>query len=276
MDHRMNWGSLSKAERDLSYNNSAAVADSAAQVESWRSASTAFRLAHGGHLDIAYGPKPRNQLDLYPASDASAPCLIFIHGGYWMRNGRENFACMAEGALAKGWSAALPSYTLAPDATLTEIVAEIRRSLDWFAENRALHGITGPVILSGWSAGGHLTAMTFDHPVVKAALPISGVFELGPIRDTYINDAVRLTDEEIVTLSPLRLQSAPKPMSIAYGTRELSALVEDSRALNAMRAMLHQPGHLIPVAGADHFSILESLRKADGLLMRAAEELLHL
>ena len=211
----MHWGLLSKAERDLAYNNSAAVADSAAQVESWRSASSAFRLAHPKHLDIAYGPAPRNKFDLYPARDASAPCLIFIHGGYWMRNGRENFACMAEGAMAKGWSAALPSYTLAPDATLTDIVAEIRLALDWFAANRAKCGIEGPVILSGWSAGGHLTAMTLDHTVVKAALPISGVFELGPIRDTYINDAVHITDAEIAALSPLRLPSSRKPMTIA-------------------------------------------------------------
>jgi hypothetical protein len=36
-------------------------------------------------------------------------------------------------------------------------------------------------------------------------LAISGVFELGPVRDTYLNEKLRLTEQEIVLLSPMRL-----------------------------------------------------------------------
>ena len=52
--------------------------------------------------------------DLYPANDPKAPCFVHIHGGYWQRNSKEVFAFLAEGPLARGWSAALPGYTLAP------------------------------------------------------------------------------------------------------------------------------------------------------------------
>jgi acetyl esterase/lipase len=268
------WAELSQAARDAAYNNNLAVANSAALIERRNAASAAFRAAHAAGLDVPYGPAPRQRFDLFPASAASAPCLVFIHGGYWQRNTREDFACFAEGVFAHGWSAALPGHTLAPDATLAEIVAEIRRALDWLGTDGAKHGIgAGPIVVSGWSAGGHLTAVVLDHPRVAAGLAISGIFELAPIRDTYLDEKLRLTDAEIETLSPLRLPPVPKPLAISYGTAELPALVEDSRDLYAHRMAAMAPGSLLPIAGADHFTILEELRRPDGKLVRAALEL---
>ena len=192
---------------------------------------------------------------------------MFIHGGYWQAV-PEEFACLIEGPRAIGWSAALPGYTLAPDLSLTGIVAEIHAALDWLAAHGPANGIAGPIVLSGWSAGGHLTAMALGHPAVRAGLAISGLFELGPIRDTYLNEKLRLTDAEIAALSPLRLPVSPKPLAIAYGTAELPPLVSDSRELHARRAAAHAPGPLLPVAGADHFTIVLELQKPDGQLTR--------
>ena len=259
---------MSCAERHAAYNNGGAVNDSAALNAAREAASAAFRAAHPEHLDLRYGPRERNTWDLFPASDPKARCLVFIHGGYWQRNSKEQFANLIGGPYARGWAAALPGYTLAPDATMTDIVGEIRASLDWLAEHGPPHGIAGPIVLSGWSAGGHLTAMCLDHPGVVAGLAISGLFELGPIRDTYLNERLRLTDAEIASLSPLRLPAVQKPLAIAYGTAELPPLVSDSRDLHALRAAVHAPGVLIPVAGANHFTIVHELRDAEGLLTR--------
>jgi acetyl esterase/lipase len=129
------------------------------------------------------------------------PCFVHIHGGYWQRGSREIFACLAEGALAHGWSAALPGYTLAPEANLTQITNELRTAFDWLDAEAAEHGIEGPVIVTGWSAGGHLTAFILDHRKVAAGLSISGVFELAPLRDSpHVNDKVNLSEVEIETL----------------------------------------------------------------------------
>ena len=125
-----------------------------------------------------------------------------------------------------------------------------------------------------WSAGGHLTALCLGHRLVAAGLAISGIFELGPLRDTYLNEKLRLTDQEIVALSPVRLPMVHKPLAITYGTAELSPLVSDSRDLHAMRSAQHQPGVLIPVAGANHFTIVHELRDADGILTRQLDLLL--
>jgi arylformamidase len=264
----MNWGAMSRAERDAAYNNTMAVKNSAELNAAREAASAAFRQAHPEHLDLRYGPRERNTWDLFPAADPEAPCIVFIHGGYWQRNSKEQFANLIGGPFARGWAAALPGYTLAPDGSLTEIVAEINAALDWLAAHGPDHGIKGKVVLSGWSAGGHLTAMCLGHPRVSAGLAISGIFEMGPIRDTYLNEKLKLTDTEIERLSPLRLPMVRKPMAITYGTAELAALVNDSRALHAARAAAHLPGALIPVAGANHFTITHELRDADGELTR--------
>ena len=269
----MDWGALSRAERDAAYNNTAAVADSGPLSDARNAASAAFRAAHPGALDLAYGPRERNRWDLFPAADPGAPCLVFIHGGYWQRNSREGFAVLAEGVRAHRWSAALPGYTLAPDASLSGIVAEISAALDWLAGTGPAHGIKGPLVVSGWSAGGHLTALALGHPAVRAGLAISGIFELGPLRDTYLDEKLKLTDEEVATLSPLRLPANEKPLAIAYGTAELSPLVENARVFHAYRAAQHAPGVLIPVPKANHFTILEALRDKNSALKQAVVDL---
>jgi arylformamidase len=270
----MNWGTLSRAERDAAYDNVGAVANSATLNTARAAASATFRAAYPGHLDLPYGPRERNTWDLFPATSPDAPCLVFIHGGYWQRNSKDQFANLIEGAYAGGWSAALPGYTLAPDATMTQIAAEIVAALDWLAANGKAHGINGPVVLSGWSAGGHLTALCLGHPVVRAGLSISGIFELGPLRDTSLNEKLRLTDEEIAILSPLRLPMIDKPLAITYGTAELPPLVADSRALHARRSAAHLPGPLIPVPNGNHFTIVHELRDQYGMLTRNLATLL--
>ncbi len=267
------WQAATPAARDLAYDNTRAVADSAALVAARNAEAAPFRAAHAGHLDLAYGPGERQKWDIFPGGNPNAPCLVFIHGGYWQRNRREDFCAFMAGALAMGWSAALPGYTLAPEATLTQICAEITTSLDWLAANGSAHGIAGPVVLSGWSAGGHLTGMGMAHPRVAAGLAISGVYELAPIRDTSLNDAVHLTETELATLSPLRLPVVDKPVAVAFGTGELPELRRQSREWHTLRSEAHAPGPLVPVKGADHFRILEQLKTPDGVLMRAAADL---
>jgi acetyl esterase/lipase len=269
------WQHATQAERDAAYNNTTAVTDSAALMAARNEASATFRATRSARLDARYGATEREAWDIFPGADPAAPCLAFIHGGYWQRNRREDFCCFAEAVMGMGWSAAFVGYSLAPEASLAEIVRQIRAALDWLAQHGPALGVAGPILLSGWSAGGHLTAMALDHPAIAAGLAISGVFELAPIRDTYLNEALKLTEQEIATLSPMRLPVVQKPLAIAYGTAELPELVRHSRDFHALRAAAHAPGPLLPVPHADHFRIMEELRRHDGTLVRAAAELMR-
>lgn len=273
LDPRLNWGTLSQAERDAAYDNTAAVKNSAALIAERNEASAALRASRKSFLDIPYGDRERTKIDIYPAADGAAPCLIFLHGGYWQRNSREAFAMLVEGVAAHGWSVAIPGYTLAPDATLTQIVAEISGALDWLASNGTAYGIAGPMVTAGWSAGAQLVAMTLDHPRIAAGLAISGVYDLAPIRDTVLNNVLKLTDQEVAVLSPLRLPVVHKRLDIAYGTAELPALVFDSIQLHGARVAAGAPGMLHPIDGANHFSILTELRRPGGQLINILRKL---
>jgi arylformamidase len=272
----MDWMTMSLEARNLAYFNVAHVgAEFARQkTEGWAAASKLLREQHPKHLNLAYGSGERTKWDLYPAADPKAPCFVHIHGGYWQRGSKEIFACLAEGALANGWSAALPGYTLAPEASLTQITSELRAAFDWLDAKGADHGILGPIIVTGWSAGGHLTAFLLDHPKVAAGLSVSGVFELAPLRDSpQVNDKVKLTEVEVETLSPMRRPSVNKALAIAYGTGELPAMIASSRDYHAYRSQAHLPGDLIPIARTNHFTILDELRAPDSNLTRAVVQL---
>ena len=119
----------------------------------------------------------------------------------------------------------------------------MRTAFDWLNAKSAEHGITGPIIVTGWSAGGHLTAFILDHPKVAAGVSISGVFDLAALRNfPHVNDKVKLTEMEIETLSPMRRPAVNKPLAIAYGTGELPAMIASSRDYHAYRSQAHLPG----------------------------------
>jgi arylformamidase len=269
------WSTLSQAERDAAYNNNAAVADSAALIERRNAASLEFRSAHPVGLDVSYGPGPRQRFALFAAKSPAAPCLVFIHGGYWQRNTREDFACYAEGVLAHGWSAALPSHTLAPDATLTQIVGEIGSALDWLAANGPKRGLAGgPIVVSGWSAGGHLTSMALQHSKVRAGMAISGIYDLEPIRHSYLNEKLRADEATSRRNSPVTWEGGPlKPLSLVVGSAELPLLRKQTANFAGHRARYGLPVTYEEIPGADHFTIMHEMMSPKGRITTLIRQL---
>jgi len=269
------WRGMTRAELDAAYNNSAAVKTSAAKLAAWTERSAALRAQFEDTLDLAYGPRPRNRIDLFRSGRPSAPLFAFIHGGYWQRNAKEIFACFAEGALARGFDVAMIGYTLAPEATLGEIVKETHAALAWLRRECPPRGIArGRLIVSGWSAGGHLAAMAAALAEVDATVAISGIFDIAPCRLNYLNAALNLTEDDVARLSPiLHLPRREVPQVVAYGTRELPELQRQSRDYAAALDGAGRPAELLPVVGCDHFSILEELAHPAGRLVEALARL---
>ncbi|MGO8924691.1 MAG: alpha/beta hydrolase [Xanthobacteraceae bacterium] len=267
------WRGMTRGELDAAYNNSAAVKNSAEKLAEWSARSARTRSRPGALLDLQYGPRPRNRIDVFQCGRAQAPLFVFIHGGYWQRNSKEMFACMAEGALANGFDAALVGYTLAPEATLTDIVGEVRGAVRWLRLDGPRLGIAAKkILLSGWSAGGHLTAAAFAE--ADAGLAISGIFDLEPCRLNYLNEKLQLSLEEKIALSPIRqLPVSSPPLVIAFGTGELPELQRQSRDYHSARKEVGLPSDQMPLIGHDHFSILEELASPDGKLAACVSRL---
>ena len=268
---------MDRAALDAAYNNMAAVADSADWIARWTRRTQELRTLHPDHLDLAYGDRPRNRVDLYRSGARDAPLLAFIHGGYWQRNSKDVFGCLAEGPLAHGIDVAMVGYTLCPEIRLSGIAAEIAAALEWLAHRAPERGFPARrIAVSGWSAGGHLTALAMCHPAVAAGLAISGIFDLEPIRLGSLNTAVRLDAAEVERLSPMRqIPGAAGPLIVAYGEGELPELRRQSREFFACWQAAGLPGTVLPLSDRDHFSILDELHRPDGALTAAACRLLE-
>jgi len=270
------WSALSQAERDAAYNNRGSIAAADELIAARQKASRDVADDFPCHRDVPYGAHPRERWDIFPGSGPEAPCLVFIHGGYWQGGDRKEYSACVRGTLERGWSAALCSYPLAPDASLTEIVDSVSRALGWFSDHRGSFGAGGPLVLSGWSAGAHLAALLAERDEVKAVLCISGVFELGPVRETFLNAKLCLTDQEIESLSPIRLPLVHKPFVVAFGAEELPELQRQSIEFFQIRNDADMPGHLLKIPEANHLTVLEELFNTDGRLTVAAEQVLSL
>jgi acetyl esterase/lipase len=265
---------MDRAALDAAYDNTAAVADSGRLLAGFDARSERLRATRGRYLDLRYGPAERNRID-YFAADSPGPVLVFIHGGYWQMRAKETFSFLAAGPLAHGIHVAFVGYTLAPAIKLAGIVAEVRAAISWLAERVAgFGGDPGRIYVSGWSAGGHLTAMSLDAPAVKGGLAISGIFDLEPIRLCYLNDKLKLDVDEARRLSPL-LNLPPRsiPLIMACGGGELPELQRQSETYAAARAQAGLPGRLVRLNGHNHFTILEELANPAGALTTLVREL---
>jgi arylformamidase len=270
----LDWRSMSQQDRDLGLNNGVAVAGSADMAAGWEQLSAGMRARHSDHLDLRYGPRERNRIDFLKAADGG-PTLLFIHGGYWQTRAKEVFTLIAGGPMAHDINVALIGYTLAPDATLDEIVAEIHKGLDFLAERLpSLGGDPKRIVVSGWSAGGHLTSMALSHPQVKAGMAISGIYDLEPIRHSYLNVKLRLDEAASRRNSPMMQAGGPiKPLSLVAGSAELPLLRKQTADFAGHRARYGLPVTYEEIPGANHFTIMNELMTPAGRITTLIRQL---
>ncbi len=268
------WRKLSREELDRGLNNGEAVAGSGEIIAGWDARSAELRQRHPNHLDLRYGPRERNRIDFLKARDG-APTLLFIHGGYWQNRAKETFALFAEGVMAHGINVALIGYTLAPDAALDRIVMEIHAGVDFLGTQLpALGGDSRGIVVSGWSAGGHLTAMALSHPKVRAGMAISGIYDLEPIRHSYLNVKLGLDEAASRKNSPMMQAGGPaKPLSLVVGSAELPLLRKQTADFAGHRARYGLPVTYEEIPGADHFTIMKEMAAPSGRITTLIRQL---
>ena len=216
---------------------------------------------------LRYGSGPANTVDLAlpstgAAPDQPVPLHVFIHGGYWQLLSKRESFFLAPDCLARGHAFAAVDYTLAPTATLNEIVDECVEALTTLRSAAPEFGIDPTsIVVSGSSAGGHLTAMTAlrlpSDQRPAAVIPVSGVFELEPLIGTSINDAVGFDVEQAKANSPLLADLTGFPPSVvAFGDNETDEFKRQSRALVDKLIGAGRPTVEVEVAGRNHFDIV--------------------
>jgi arylformamidase len=272
LEKKMNalYRGMDRPSLDAAYNNVKAVADFPAILSSFIARGAKFYESASCDKDIPYGKSDRERFDLARSASLNAATIIYVHGGYWQTLTKEDFAFIAEGPLALGCNVALVEYTLAPQASMTQIVQEIGRFLDYIAENRDRLRIgRGPVALVGHSAGGHLSLLHRSHPLLTHTTAISPLVDLEPISLSWLNDKLNLSASEVDLYSPLRHIDAGTPMTIAVGAAELPELVRHAHDYAMVAENAGVRVDYVPIEGRNHFSILEELASPTGTLAQA-------
>lgn len=257
---------------DAAYNNARAFPDSADFLSRWDAESAAARqriAACAGfrvETDIRYAAAERARLDMFLRAEAGCPTLIFLHGGYWHLNAKERFSFVAHGPLTAGLNVVIPSYPLAPAASMDEIVAAARDAVRWVVANIGAHGGDPQRIgLAGWSAGGHLAACAMGERGIRYGLAISGLYDLEPVRLSYLNEILALSSDEARRNSPLwHLPDRAGHLTIGLGADELPEFRRQGRAYHAAWRDAGLGGAHRVVPGRHHFAVLEELARPDG------------
>jgi arylformamidase len=272
---------------DAQYNLRARHPDFQDHFDKWARDSAQARGRLKGQLDLAYGVAPGETLDVFPAARAKAPVHVFVHGGYWRALDKKDHSFVAPVLVAEGYAAVVVNYALAPSVGVDEIVHQVRNAIAWTYRNAARIGADPDrITMSGHSAGGHLTAMAAltDWPrfapdlpgdLVKAAGMVSGLFDLEPIRHSYLNADLRLDAESAARNSPLRFAPpASVPLLVAVGAGETEEFLRQSRELaQAWRGRAASLRH-VEIPGHNHFEIVEGLADSGAPLTQALLELI--
>lgn len=201
-----------------------------------------------------YGPGSRNILAwVEPASRNEI--FVWIHGGYWQGSSIAEALGGVEALVSQGFGFAAIEYTLAPEITVAGIVDECEYALQWLQGQNP----GSQIILGGHSAGAHLALAVAARNQVAGLVLVSGVFDLRPIAETSINDALGLTQTQAHDLSPILVNFPyPCPSEVLVGGEESPSFHEQARTAFEYLSKMGSESKLLSISGLDHFDIILS------------------
>jgi len=267
------------------YNNRVRVPDYADYFSRWEQTSRAARQSSPCTLDIPYGERLNETLDVFPAADNVSgqghPVLLFIHGGYWRSLDKADHSFIAPVFNAAGACVVVPNYALCPAVTVPEITLQMVRALVWVQQHIARYGgDPAQITVVGHSAGGHLATMLMTDVSavpVKNTLSISGLYALETLRHTpSLQVALQLTPEHVASNSPASL---PAPfhgelITVVGGDESAEFIRHNALMQAAWGAERVTVCETLP--GLNHFSVVDALAQPAHRLHQLALGLLGL
>ena len=117
-----------------------------------------------GQQGVAYGPDPRQQLDVYkplaPVGSAPPPIVVFFYGGSWTKGERADYRFVGEALAARGVIVVVADYRLSPQFRYPVFLQDSAAAVKWAFDHAAeLGGSASNVIVMGHSAGAYNAAM---------------------------------------------------------------------------------------------------------------------
>ena len=265
---------------DLEYDMKIRCAADTVEFERLKAVSDEIAHDYACHIDLRYGDQPGETVDVFPAGQPDAPIHVFIHGGYWRSMDKDMFRYLAALFVARGITLFLPNYDLCPSVTMDEVVRQNRACLGWIYRNaHQFQADPQRIFVSGHSAGGHLTAamattdwssLGLPHDLVKGACAISGLFDLEPIRLSYLNEDLRMDEETAFRNSPIHnLPDTICDLIVAVGGGETDEFRRQSRTYVAALGEKGLPVRHEEVLDHNHIIVSTDMERTDNFLVQA-------
>jgi arylformamidase len=268
-------------EIDLEYNLALTIPDTREWIRMYGPRSSEVRRRLRCELGVQFGPTLDETVDIFPAEKSGAPILVFIHGGYWFWGTSKDFSLIAAGPVARGFTVVVTNYSLCPKVTIAEITRQSRAVVAWLHhEAKKFNGDPSRIFVAGTCAGGQQAAMLvatdweseygLTRDIIKGGILISGVFDLRPLRYSYLQPKLLLTHEVILQQSPyLNIPDYGPPLLVTFGGIETQEFQRQSREfLEAWRARGLE-GELLVQKGKHHFEAFDGFIDEHSELCRA-------
>lgn len=265
-------------EIDQQYNVETAIADPKRWFDFFVNESAAARDDLECRLDVPFGPTVEETLDIFPADNPDAPILVFIHGGYWRRLSSKEFSLVARGPVARGVTVVVTNYALCPRVGIGEITRQSRAAVAWIKRTtEQFNGNRSRLFVAGHSAGGQQVARLLETDwvgdyglaadTVRGGFAISGLFDLRPLRYSWLQPMLQLDVETVRRESPLfHLPDAAPPLVASVGGDESDEFHRQSQSFVERWQAAGLDGEYRVQAGKHHFSVIAGLAEADSPL----------
>ena len=286
------WRDYSQAELDRQYNSRGTVADATIYLREYADRTKAAKATLTCHQNISYGGKDGaandETLDLYPAAQAGAPVMVYLHGGDWRALSKNDSGFAAPAFVASGVTFVALDFTLVPANTLPGMGAQVRRALLWLAKNIAAYGgDPARIHIAGHSSGANLVGQCLmtdwardfgaSADLVKSALMISGLGDLEPVRLSFRNQNLNLSPAVVAQVSLLHQQPHTYcPLLVAVGAIETEDYRRQSRDLSNYWRAQGNEALLMELQGRHHFDAVLEWADPASEVFRASRTLLNI
>jgi arylformamidase len=280
-------GSLDSASIDAEYDPSRRVESRQPYMDWYLRQSALARESLDCRLDIPFGPTPDETMDIFPSATPNSPVLMFIHGGYWRSLSSKEFSFVATGMVPRGLTVAVMNYALCPQVTIAEITRQSRAAVAWLAHSAQQYGGNpAQIFVAGHSAGGQQVGMLLSGgrspeadsaaALIKGGIAISGLFDLRPLQQSWLQPTLQLTEALAAEQSPLlQIPGRAAPLLVSAGGDESSALLGQSENYLAAWRNAGLDGEYFAQPGINHYEAVYGLADPAGVMSQAVADFIR-
>jgi len=224
------------------------------------------------HQGLAFGPEPRQKLDIYVPSELAAPSavVLFFYGGGWQGGDRANYRAFGQAFASAGMVTVVADYRLYPEVKYPGFVEDAAGAMAFVRAHAARYGgDPDRIFLAGHSAGAYNAVMLASEPKFLAArggnldwirgvIGIAGPYNFLPMRDPLYVDMFHGTNN--TDSMPVHHVDGPRPpMLLISGSADRTVRLSNTHDMSERLKSFGSDVKVIFYEGVGHMGVILSL-----------------